>query len=93
MHVGILQVKLAIRDAHSLKDKRQVIKSLKDRIRNQFNVSVAEVDAQDAHQSAVLGMAMAGSDRRYMDGALNQVVNFVRSCPLVELVDFSVEVL
>jgi uncharacterized protein YlxP (DUF503 family) len=93
MHVGVLQVKLVIRQSFSLKDKRSVIKSLKDRMRNEFNVSVAEVDSQDSRQQAVLGVVMVGADRRYVEGALTRVVSFVRACPLVELVDFSLEVL
>ena len=53
MIVGSLQVRLLVREARSLKDKRQVLQSIKDRLRNQFNVSVAEVDAQEHRQMIV----------------------------------------
>lgn len=92
MRVGTLSIRLMIRHAQSLKDKRSVIKSLKDNIRNRFNVSVAEVASQDSRQHAVLGIAMAGSDGRYIDGALAQVVNFVRGFRPAELVDYEVEI-
>ncbi len=90
--VGTATLRLAIRESHSLKDKRRVILSLKDRIRQTFNVSVSEVDGQDERQSAVLGVAMAGSDARYVEGALAKLVDFVRGNPRAELTDFEVRV-
>ena len=69
-HIGLLYVDLFIPDAQSLKDKRQALKSLKDKVRNQFNVSVAELDGQDKWQVATLGFVMLGNDNRYIDGNL-----------------------
>ena len=91
MTVGTLTIRLMIRDALSLKDKRRVLKSLKDKIRNQHNVSVAEVGAQDNRQHAILGVAMVGSDARYVDGGLAKVVDLVRAYRVAELVDYEVE--
>lgn len=93
MVVGILQVQLAIRHAHSLKDKRRVIKSLRDRIRNRFNVSVAETADQDRYQRAVLGVALAATDGRFADEVLAKVVNLVRATPGAELIDYEIEIL
>jgi Uncharacterized protein conserved in bacteria len=62
MFVGVLQVELYIPGSGSLKAKRRVVRSLKDRIRANFNVSVSEVDAQDKWQRAVVGIACIGSD-------------------------------
>jgi len=73
--VGLLHLDLHVAQAMSLKDKRRVIKSFKDRLSNGFNVSVAEVDALDSHRRAVLAVAMVGNDRRYVEGALQQIVN------------------
>jgi uncharacterized protein YlxP (DUF503 family) len=92
MTVGTLYVKLMIRDARTLKDKRRVLRSLKDQIRNRHNVSVAEVDAQSSHQQAVLGFAMVGNDGRYVDGALAKIVDFIRAFRVAELVDYEVEI-
>jgi len=93
MHIGILQFSLAIRWAASLKDKRSVIKSLKDRLRRRHNVSVAEIDNQDEIQLATLGIAMAGSDSRYLNGALDKIVTLLENHPEGELVDHQIEVL
>lgn len=91
MVVGTLSIKLMIRDAHSLKDKRRIIKSLKDRIKNNFNVSVSEVGAQDNIQHCVLGIAMVGNDRRRINGVLSTIVNSLRTFPYAELIDYELE--
>jgi len=91
MIVSSMRVRIAIRAARSLKDKRRVLKGLKDRIRNKFNVSVAEVDAQDWHQMGILGVAMVSNDRRFSEEVLSKVVNVVRSTPGAELIDFEIE--
>jgi uncharacterized protein len=93
MTIGVLQLELSIGDAQSLKDKRRVIKSLKDRIANGHNVSIAEVGALDSHQTSVLGLAMVSNDRRYVEGALSKIVDFVRRVAAVELVDYRIELL
>ena len=71
MHSGVLQVEISIPDAMSLKDKRQVVKSLKDRIAHGHNVSIAEVGALDEHRRSIIGMAMVSNDKRYVEGALS----------------------
>lgn len=91
MTIGVLQVELAIADAMSLKDKRQSLRSIKDRIAHGFNVSIAEVDAQDEHRRAVLAMAMIGNDRPYVEGALSKLVDLVRMAPRVSLTDYQIE--
>jgi len=93
MVVGILQLRLMIRDSQSLKDKRRIVKSLRDRIRNGFNVSVAEVDSLDSRQQAVLGVALATNDRIFADQVLAKVVTLVRATPGAELVDYEIEIL
>ncbi len=93
MRIGILQFSLGIRWARTLKDKRQVVKSLKDRLRNRFNVSVAEIDDQDLPQTATLGIVMAGNDSRYINGALDKIVNILREHPDADLEDHRIEVL
>jgi hypothetical protein len=78
MVVGILTVSLSIPQADSLKDKRRVIKSLKDRIRNGFNVSVAEIGDQDIWRSCVLGIAVISEDSSYANGVLSRVQDLIR---------------
>ena len=92
MIVGTLRVRLAIREARSLKDKRQVVRSVKDRLRNHFNISIAEVAMQDDRQQAVLGVAMVSNETQHVRAALSQVVEALRCHPVAQMVDFELEV-
>jgi uncharacterized protein YlxP (DUF503 family) len=87
MIVGSLRVRLLIRESRSLKDKRQVVQSIKDRLRNGFNVSVAEVDALDHRQLAVLGFAMVSNETRHVRQTFDEVLAALRSHPVAELLD------
>src|SRR6266849_84161 len=91
MIVGTLRVRLLLREARTLKDKRQVIQSIKDRLHNGFNVSVAEVESQDNRQLAVLGLAMVSSETHHVKVALGQIVQALRSHPVAELVDYEID--
>ena len=93
MTVGVLQLELSVGDAMSLKDKRRVIKSLKDRIAHGHNVSIAEVGALDEHRRSILGVAMVSNDARYVEGALSKLVDFVKAVPSVSLTDYQIEML
>jgi uncharacterized protein YlxP (DUF503 family) len=93
MTIGVLQLELSIGDAMSLKDKRRVVKSLKDRIAHGHNVSIAEVGALDEHRRSILGIAMVANDRAYVEGALSKLVDFVRSVGNVDLIDYQIELL
>ena len=93
MQVGALEIILVIRGAHSLKEKRRVIKGLKDQIKNRFNVSVAEVDSQDSWQRAVIGVAMVGTDGRFLTSALSKVADHARHYRGAEMVDYHIEIL
>jgi uncharacterized protein len=86
MVVGVCTVELWIPESQSLKDKRQVVHSLKDRLRGKFNLSVAEVDGQDLWQKAVLGMACVANDGRHVEQVLEQALNVMKSLPTVEVV-------
>lgn len=93
MHVGVLTLELAIYDAYSLKDKRRVVKSLKDRVRARFNVSVAEVDHHDVHRRATVAVAMVSSDAAHLHGCFDQIVDLVRSRIGAGLLDYDKELL
>lgn len=71
--VALLTLELRIEGAHSLKDKRQVLRSLKDRLRTQFNVAVAELDHTDLWQRATLGVVSISDSRDYLDGLMQSV--------------------
>ncbi len=93
MIVGILQLDLRIPAAHSLKDKRRVLLRLKDRARQKFNIAIAEVEYQDVHQQARLGVTTVSNDGRHVQSTLDHVVNFVTSQPDVQLIDHQIETL
>ncbi len=93
MVIGVVTARLAVYEAFSLKDKRRVVKSLKDRLRNKFNVSVAETDAHDLRQRAVITAAIVTTDTQFAAGCLQQVVNMIEQCRGASLVDFSMQTL
>ena len=73
MAIAYLTIELRIEAAHSLKDKRQVLRSLKDRLRAGFNVSVAELDAADLWQRATVGVVSISGSRDYLRGLMEKV--------------------
>lgn len=73
MHLAVLTVELRLEQAHSLKDRRQCVRSLKDTLRSGFNVSVAELDEGTQWQRATLGIAAISASRDYLRGQLEQV--------------------
>ncbi len=93
MVVASLSLALLVPESGSLKDKRQIVRSLKDRIRNRFNVSVAEVDHQDMWQRATLGVAVVGPDHGSVRLVLDNVARFVEKDLRISVLDASIEVL
>ncbi len=87
MVIGVRSWELHLPGAHSLKDKRSVLKSLKDRMHNQFNVSVAETGRQDAWQQAELTACLVSSDRRHAESVLEAIDRFVAGNPFCRITD------
>jgi len=92
MVIGVCTLQLLIEGSDSLKDKRQVIKSLLDRIRDKFNVSAAEVDDLDSWRRATLAFACVSKDQSFVDQVLQKVLSTVEGNPLVEVADVQMEV-
>ncbi|MBX3383779.1 MAG: DUF503 domain-containing protein [Phycisphaeraceae bacterium] len=93
MVIGILQFELFIHDAESLKDKRRVVSSLKDRLHREHQVSVAEVGLQESHSVARLGLALVGSDGRHVGQTLDRITSRLRGLTDAELGDCVREVI
>ncbi|MBL8880367.1 MAG: DUF503 domain-containing protein [Phycisphaerales bacterium] len=91
MIVGVLQVRLAIFEALSLKDKRRITKSLKDKLGSKHNVSIAEVDDLEHRQAATIAMAMVSNDQRFVESALSRIVDEIRAYPHASLISFEIE--
>lgn len=87
MVIGVVSWELEVVGAQSLKEKRRVVKSLKDRLRNRFNVSVAETAHQDLWQRAEITVAVVSGDRAQADRLLEQVDRFVASNPEARIID------
>jgi uncharacterized protein len=73
MPIAYLMLEIRIEGAHSLKDKRQVVRSLKDRLRNSFNISIAEIEVTDLWQRATLGVVSISPSRDYLEGLMRNV--------------------
>ena len=94
MNVGVCRISLRLPENQSLKGKRQVLKSIITRIRNQFNVSVAEVDDHDLWQLATIGICCVSNDKRYTNQVLSKVVAFIAGSRFeVEILNHEIEIL
>lgn len=92
MLIASCEIKLYIPGASSLKDKRQIVKSLLQKSRNKFNLAAAEVDAQDYIQTAVLAVVTVGNDYKYLQSTMDKYLNFIESFPEFLLTDFEVTI-
>ena len=94
MHVGTCIVKLRLAENDSLKGKRQVSKSIIERVKNKFNVSIAEIDDQDRWQTLTLGISCVSNSAPHANEILSKVVNFIENNRFdAELVDYQIEIL
>jgi len=92
MIVGAALIELHVHGSHSLKEKRGVVRSMVQRIRNRFNVAAAEVGGQDTWQRAVVGVTTVGHDARTVRGVLEKVVAFAEGTGLAEVTNSDVEI-
>lgn len=94
MNVGVCRIKLRLPENLSLKGKRQVVKSIIARVKNKFNVSIAEVDDNDLWQLATLGVCCVSNNGRHTNEVLSKVVDFVTAgYSEAELLDYDIEIL
>jgi uncharacterized protein YlxP (DUF503 family) len=93
MRVGVLRVHFMIHDSRSLKEKRMVMRSVKDRLVSRFNVSVAEVGENDKWQSAEIGVATVGNDGRFVGSVIEKVKQFLYLDPRISVLESDVEIL
>lgn len=91
MKIGVLRVHFRIHGSRSLKQKRSVVRSLKDRLFSRFNVSVAEVGSHDHWQRGELGIVTVGNDHQLVDSVMQKVKNFVGFFPGIDVIEFDFE--
>jgi hypothetical protein len=93
MFVAAARVELHVHGSQSLKQKRGVLQSIKQRVRNEFNVSIAEVGGQDTWQVAVLGLAAVSEEAQDARVRLERAIDFIAGLHLAEVTDQAVEIL
>ena len=94
MNVGVCKIKIRLPDNLSLKGKRQIVKSLTARLKNKFNVSVAEVEDNDLWQLATIGLSFVSNDQRFTNEVLSKAVEMVVDCQGdFEFLDYNIEIL
>lgn len=93
MTIGILHIDLLIHGAQSLKDKRRVVKGLKEQLRSRFNCSVAETEFHDLWQRARITVCVVSNESRHANTQLNEIARFAAQKPGAEMVDYRIEMI
>jgi uncharacterized protein len=93
VRIGALRIYFMIQDSHSLKEKRMVMRSLKDRLCSRFNVAVAEIGSNDKWQAGELGIVTVGNDGRFVASACEKVRQFIYLDPRISIMESDIEVL
>lgn len=92
MIVGVCHLDVIIPENRSLKGKRRVIKKIIDRVKNRFNISIAEVGDNELWQRSQLGMSLVGNDRKFVNSYLDRVVNFIEAMNIVDIAHSELEI-
>jgi uncharacterized protein YlxP (DUF503 family) len=93
MIIGSCRVKLMLYESNSLKDKRQVIKSIMERLKSRFNISIAEVDLNDSWKTSIIGFACVTNDTNHANQILSNVIKFMEGDNRVEIIEEEIEIL
>jgi uncharacterized protein len=93
MVIGAMIIEFHIHDNQSLKGKRKIVKSMIGKVKSRFNVSIAEVGENDKWQTIELGVSAVGNDRRFIDTSLANVLNFLESLYMAEMINSRIEII
>jgi len=93
MTIGILRLEIFIHDSNSLKAKRMVLHSIKQRLRNSFNVAVAQIDDEDKWQKATIAVVGVERDRKNMNSTLSKIIDFVEGFGNINLINHEMELI
>jgi len=93
MVVGTVKIELYLHETQSLKGKRKIVKSMVDKVKHRFNVSIAEIGSNDKWQKIELGISAVGNDRRHIDSSLSNVSSFLDSLYLAERGQTRIEII
>ena len=92
MYIGCCSIRFFLHGNHSLKGKRRIVRILKDRLKNKFNISVAEIGNQDILQSLHMGIVAVNSDPKYLEGQMSKVVDAIEKMHLAEVTDCQIKI-
>lgn len=92
MITGICEVRLRIYEVNSLKEKRQIIKSIIGKLQSRFNISIAEVDLNDVWQSSVVGFSTVSNNTAHANEVISKVMRFIEGDSRVEIIDYNMEI-
>jgi len=93
MVAGLGTITFRLHDCRSLKGKRKIVKSIISRLRNNFNVSVAEVGSNDIYQKAVIGFSLVGNNRKVINSKIDKIFNLAEELNLAEIIDSEMEII
>ena len=93
MVVGICRLTLMVPESHSLKEKRMVLRKIKDRVHQKFNAAIAEVGGEDAWQQAVLGFAVVANEKAFVESMVDKIVDFIEGLAVAKMIDDEKEIL
>jgi uncharacterized protein len=93
MVIGVGAITLRLHECRSLKSKRKIVKSMIGRLRNNFNVSVAETGANDVHGRAEIGFVLVGNDASLLNSKIDKIFNLAESMGLAEIIDTEMEII
>jgi uncharacterized protein len=93
MIIGVITIELFLPVPQSLKEKRFFLKSIIERLRKKFNISVSEIDHHDLWQRALLGISTVGMEKRYLNKVLDTIIDFVEHENAVQILDYTIEFL
>lgn len=94
MNTGVVKIQLHLPENQSLKDKRRIVKSIISRLRNQYNISIAEVDDNDLWQMATLGISCVSNNSQHVDETITDIIKFINhKYPELEIVDQEIEII
>lgn len=93
MVAGLGIITFRLHNCHSLKGKRKVVKAIISQLRNNFNVSVAEVGSNDIYQRAMIGFALVGNNRRLINSKIDKIFNLADELNLAEIIDSEMEII
>jgi uncharacterized protein YlxP (DUF503 family) len=93
MVVGIGIITFRLHDCRSLKSKRKIVKSIINQVRNNFNVSVAEIGSNDIYQKSEIGFSLVGNNRKVLNSKIDKIFNMVDALGLAEIVDTEMEMI